>query len=46
MRAERWKQAVMFACFAILILAMGMVFTRLGTAQVLIKHLHQDNAVT
>lgn len=46
MRAKRWKQAVMFACFAMLVVAMGVVFTRFGTAQVLIKHLHQDNAVT
>lgn len=46
MRAERWKQAVMFACFAMLVVAMGVVFTRFGTAQVLIKRLHQDNAVT
>lgn len=46
MREERWKQAVMFACFAMLVVAMGMVFTRFGTAQILIKRLHQDNAVT
>lgn len=46
MRAERWKQAVMFACFAMLVVVMGVVFTRFGTAQVLIKRLHQDNAVT
>lgn len=46
MNAEKWKQVVMFVCFAILILAMGVVFIRWGTAQVFIKHLHQENAVT
>ena len=46
MRAERWKQAVMFACLVMLVVAMGIVFIRWGTAQVFIKYLHQENAVT
>lgn len=46
MNAEKWRQKVMLTCFAVLILAMGTVFIRLGTAQVLIKRLHQDNMVT
>lgn len=46
MNAEKWRQKVMLTCFAVLILAMGTVFIRLGTAQVLIKRLHQDNVVT
>ena len=46
MNAENWRQKVMLTCFAVLILAMGTVFIRLGTAQLLIKRLHQDNMVT
>lgn len=46
MNAEKWRQKVMLTCFAVLILAMGTVFIRLGTAQLLIKRLHQDNVVT
>ncbi len=46
MSAERWKQVVMSACFAILVLAMGTVLIRFATDKVLIKHWHMDNEVT
>ena len=46
MSAERWKQVVMSACFALLILAMSVAIIRSGTNEVLIKHFHMDNAFT
>ena len=46
MNAEKWKQTVMFVCFSVLVVVMGMAIIRLGTAKVLIKHFHQNNAVT
>lgn len=46
MNAEKWKQTVMLVCFSVLVIVMGMVIIRLGTAKVLIKHFHQNNIVT
>lgn len=46
MNSEKWRQRVMITCFAVLILAMGIVFIRWGVARVFIKHLHQENAIT
>ena len=42
---KTWREKLMLACATLLVLACGMVFVRFGTAQVLVKRLHQNNAV-
>jgi hypothetical protein len=46
MSAERWKQVVMSACFAVLVLALGAVWACIVTDHPLKKHWHMDNEVT
>ncbi len=40
-----WREKIMLACAALLVLACGTVFVRFGAEQILVKRLHQDNAV-
>lgn len=41
-----FRNKMMLACMALLVFVMGTIFLRVGVAQIFVKKLHMDNAVT